>query len=269
MKSHVFRQTQPQKTVTGVETGYAFKNGRYIYYAFEMDGVRTDIMQLDTKTKKKKTIVSYKYNGEGTNGFYNLTVKGNYIYATWDLALGTEYTQNYIYRFSKDGKTKKRLACGVNPVIIKNRIYYEKCTLEKTEYFTYTKSTGKIYSMKSDGTDKKYVGKTNMLKLKQRVWKYNYTDSTPPLTVGNYKYYVGKDKKTIYRYNKKTKKTNKVITYPDLVVSFMVQGDYLITKGCKGKQYGDYYSEFDQFITYCVTADGKTKIKLKSWAAGE
>ena len=143
------------KTVTGVETGYAFKNGRYIYYAFEMDGVRTGITRLDTKTKKKKTIVSYKYKGEGTNGFYKLTVKGNYIYATWDLALGTEYSQNYIYRFSMDGKTKQRLDCGMKLAIINNRIYYEKYTLKKNEYFTYTQSTGKFYSMKLDGTDKK------------------------------------------------------------------------------------------------------------------
>lgn len=257
------------KKVTGVETGFAYKSGRYIYYAFEMQGVRTGIMRLDTKTKKKKTIVSYKYKGEPTNGFYNLTVKGKYIYATWDLTCGTDHSESYIYRFSKDGKSKKKLACGVTPVIIKNRIYYEKCTLEQDEYCTYTRSTGKIYSMKLDGSDKKKVGTEKNLKLKARTWYNDYSNSTPPLTIGNYKYYVGTNGKTIYRYNKKTKKTNKIITYPNMVQCFMVQGDYMITRGYKGKQYGDYYNEYDQIITYCVKTNGKDKIKLKSWQAAE
>lgn len=258
------------ETVTGVETGYAYKSDRYIYYSFGMFG--TGIVQLDTKTKKKKTVVSSKYKGSETNGIYNLTVKGNYIYGTWDLALGTEGSQEYIYRFSKNGKTKKRLACGINPVIINDRIYYEKCTLKEYGDITATESTGKIYSMKLDGTDKKYFGKTDQLKLHARARghyiRYDYTDTTSPLTVGNYQYYVAKDGKTLYRYNKKTKKTNKVITCPDRVDSFMVQGNYVIVIGYSDieKQYDDY-CEQGEYITYCVSADGKTKIKLQSWAA--
>lgn len=256
------------KTVTGVETGFAYKSGRYIYYAFEMEGVRTNIMRLDTKTKKKKSIVSYKYKGEPTNGFYNLTVKGKYIYAVWDLAYGTGDSESYIYRFSKDGKSRKKLACGEMPVIIKDRIYYEKCTLERNSYCT-TQPTGKIYSMKLDGTDKKKVGTKKSLKLKARAWYNDYSNSTPPLTIGNYKYYVGNSGRTIYRYNKKTKKTNKVITYPKRVDCFMVQGDYVIAKGCKVKQHDNYYIECDQIITYCVKTNGKDKLKLISWQAAE
>lgn len=246
------------KKVTGVETGFAYKSGRYIYYAFEMEGTRTNIMRLDTKTKKKKSIISYMYKGNPTNGFDNLTIKGNYIYACWDLFYGTDSSDPYIYRFSKDGKSKKRLAAGSNPVIIKNRIYYQKWNTKNY--------TSALYSMKLNGTDKKKVGALKNLKLKPRVFNYDYAQNHSSLTVGNYKYYIGNNQKTIYRYNKKTKKTNKVITYPTSVDTFMVQGDYVISKGYKGSW--DNYSTCRR-VTYCVKSNGKNKIHLKSWAPGE
>lgn len=139
---------------SGKETGYGCQKGNYIYYAFEMSGVRMGIRRYNIKTQESKEICSYMLNGEETNGFYNISVKGNYIYAVWDQGYGTSEFKKYIYRIKKDGSKKQRLACGNNPVIIGNRIYYEKCKLVNESY-SHTESTEKIYSMKLDGSNKK------------------------------------------------------------------------------------------------------------------
>jgi hypothetical protein len=257
----------------GVETGVAYKSGRYIYYAYEMDGVRTDLIRFDTKTKKKKSIVSYKYNGQSTNGFYNISVKGKYIYAVWDLNMGTDTAYECIYRFSKDGKSKKRLAIGCDLVIIGNRIYYEKekkvldYTSSTGKKYYETVRTGKLYSMKLDGTDKKKEGSTSNLTLKLRN---AYSDYNKTVTVGKYYYYIGNGGKTIYRKNTKTGKTNKVITFGECVSSYMVLDGYVMAKGLGKKEYIKKYGvSLSKFVTYCVKADGGSKTKLKSWIPAE
>jgi len=108
---------------TGVETGYGYEVGKFVYYAFEQMGIR----RYNIKTKKSQEIFSYKINGKESNGFYNIFVKGNYIYTVWNRYCGSDFDKTYIYRIAKDGSSSKRLACGNKPVIIGNRIYYEKC----------------------------------------------------------------------------------------------------------------------------------------------
>lgn len=68
--SEIFNTNVAKAAKTGIETGYGCQVGKYVYYAFEMDGVRMGIRRYNTKTKKSKEIFSYKINGEESNGFY-------------------------------------------------------------------------------------------------------------------------------------------------------------------------------------------------------
>lgn len=270
--------------------GAACKDGNYIYYAYEMGGIRMGIMRLNPKTGAKKEIYSYKYKGKGSNGFYDLTVKGDYVYATWDQGYGSSPYNPYIYKIRKDGKGSKKLAVGNCPVVIGNYVYYVEYQKTQEEWW---KKTGYISRMKLDGSGKKkvlYVG--NQL---DRLYtdgsrllydKYNspclYTSSgetvytsnlnivkdmgtdTVVTTVGNYQYYyykVGYKKTAIYRKNVKTGKTARVANFPAGISSFRVVGDYLMVRA--SIQDGKYYS------IYCISADGKKKNRLVSWRPAE
>lgn len=278
--------------------GEAYKSGKYIYYAYEMSGVRMDIMRLNTKTMKKKRIVSYKLNGNSTNGFYNITVKGNYIYATWDKFYGTSGSLNYIYRFSKNGKSKKKLAMGSCPVIAGDYIYYIQ---EKNNTYGGTSPTGDIYRMKLDGTEKhkvKSVGDTSyvLYKYKNTVlyslgymvndtlytlngnqistenldinftsypysYEYGY-DSINIIPSGNYNYYVKESSspyRNLYRKNLKTGKAKKIASFND-ILSFRVCGNYIMIK-CSLKN--------DKYGVYCLNIKKGTKKKLASWMPAE
>ncbi|BBF43865.1 hypothetical protein lbkm_2553 [Lachnospiraceae bacterium KM106-2] len=249
------------KTKVGTSADMACKSGRYIYYAYEMSGVRMGIMRLDTKTNKKKQIVSYKYNGQESNGFYNISVKGNYIYATWDVFYGTAASERYIYRFTKDGKKRERLACGYNPMIIGNRIYYTKCKLTYDVYegFSYTEDIGD-YSMNLDGSQSRKES------VKRKYTSNNSFSQRKTTTVGNYQYYIGNKGKTLYRMNRKTKKKNVVITYYNGVDSYQVCGNYVITQGLSK---GNAQSYYGKYVGYCVKSNGKNKVKLASWEPAE
>jgi len=110
--------------------GSAVSDGKYIYYAYQGDGKRMDIIKLDLKTLKSKSIA--KKTG---NSYTNLSIKGNYIYAALDKAngYGVGNEEPYIYRISKDGKHKEKLAVGESPVIAGNKIYYYSGEIVKFE----------------------------------------------------------------------------------------------------------------------------------------
>ncbi len=141
------------------EPGAAATKGQYIYYAYEMKGIRMGIIRYDTKTNKQKTLVSYMYKGNATNGFYNINVTNKYIVANWNRKVGSDATYNMIYRFNrKNGKGAKKLAVGRNPVVIGNYVYYVEGKISKNGRETY--DTGYICRVELDGKHKKRLCKT-------------------------------------------------------------------------------------------------------------
>lgn len=141
------------KNVNGVQLGHAYMDGKYLYYSADMASY--PIMRLDMETGKKKKIIDNKYKGSYTYGFGNIIVKGKYIYAVWDQYSGSDMSLPYIYRISKNGKSKKRLAMGSDFFIAGDRIYYTKCKVKSDEYGNlYLKDLGKM-SMRLDGSNKK------------------------------------------------------------------------------------------------------------------
>lgn len=152
---------QAEAKKNAVEPGVACQKGRYLYYAFEMGGLRMGIMRYDTKTGKKKTLCKYQSGKEKTNGFYYLNATNKYIVAEWDKAYGTDHTNTYIYRFKRsNGKSAKKLAVGRNPVVIGKYIYYVECKQYGHSSWKYTMDTGYICRMKIDGKGKKRICKS-------------------------------------------------------------------------------------------------------------
>ena len=160
------KEASPVKSVDGKlaieHAGSAVTDGKYIYYSYQGDGKRMDLIKLDPKTFKSKSLA--KQTG---NGYTNLTLKGNYIYSVLDkvFGYGTGYEEPYIYKISKDGKTKKMLAVGKEPIIMGNRIYYFSGKVvnikEGALKFKDFKSDGYISSMDLNGKNKKKVTKVN------------------------------------------------------------------------------------------------------------
>lgn len=243
------------------ETGLGCQKGRYLYYAFEMGGVRMGIMRYDVKTRKSKEIFSYLYKGKDTNGFYNISVKGKYIYAVWDQAYGTAGSRNYIYRIAKDGSSSKRLAIGIDPVIRGNRIYYQKCKLENVSGETFTSGTEKYYSMKLNGKDKKKVKEPDYKKV---AWNAYDTEETTD-TIRGYRYYVKNN--TLYRQNVKSGKSFKLMSCSHGLDEFYVCGDYILVRGTvksKDKSGQGYKS-----AAYIIKTTGKDKKMLANWIPAE
>ena len=157
MPIHTDVQTEAKPLMKG--TSCTVSDGKNLYYAFEMMGVRMGIMKYNTKTGKKSEVYSYKIgkNKKGSNGFSQLSVDKKYIYATWDRYYGTDATKEYVYRIAKDGKSAKKLALGRDPQLIDGRIYYLALKSKSEDGMNYSEDTGTVMSMKTDGTDKKKV----------------------------------------------------------------------------------------------------------------
>lgn len=69
MPIHTDVQTEAKPLMKG--TSCTVSDGKNLYYAFEMMGVRMGIMKYNTKTGKKSEVYSYKIgkNKKGSNGF--------------------------------------------------------------------------------------------------------------------------------------------------------------------------------------------------------
>ena len=151
--------------------GVGYKDGRYIYYADQMGGLRMGITRFDTKTNKTKIIYTgTKNNKESTirhNGFYDITVKDNYIYFIWDKNYGSNDRLEYLYRMKKDGTKVKKLAEASSYVIKDNRIYYIEAKKVSDDDHSYTESTGRIRKIKLNGDLKKTVKKFPAAKMQQ------------------------------------------------------------------------------------------------------
>lgn len=294
---------------TAEAPGVACKDGRYIYYAFEMSGVRMGIMRYDTKTKKKKQITGYKLKGKSTNGFYDLSVKGKYIYAVWDQFYGSGSDNSYIYRINKKTGKKKKLAQGTNPVVVGKYIYYEKV---KNAPYEGTIGTGTICRMTLTGKKKKTV-KTGITRTSEtNIW----SDLAGLYAYGNTVLYArSSNSNSLYTLKGKeikrsSLKTNEDASYyanePGTIVSggykyYMVQsGSYpnMVTalyrrkissgKTSKIASYssismfrkcgnyllikattGSYTNNSARLNVICMKLNGKAKKKLASWIPGE
>ena len=284
--------------------GSVVSDGKYIYYAYQGDGKRMDIIKLNPKTLKSKSIA--KKTG---NGYTNLSIKGNYIYAVLDkvFGYGTGYEEPYIYRISKDGKTKTKLAVGKEPVIIGDKIYYFSGKIytvkEGNLNFKDFKSDGYISSMDLNGKNKKKVFGVSveyngLLKLFKSGERFYYT--TDNKTVYDMRGNVVKSRKFINAgeirldtfsldssYNVKTKllyrKAGKygegeiqVGTYKDkkwkykkiltnsVTINFSVQGDYMMVK-----EIVNVTSEKSLIKVYLLDKSGKILKELHSWTPAE
>lgn len=247
------------KTIEGEQLGRAYVSGRYLYYAVDM--VNYCIMRLDTKTGKKVKIIDTKYKGENTNGFYQICVKGNYIYALWDQYLGSDAALPYIYRISKDGKKAKKLAMGYDFVIKGNRIYYTKCKKSIDEYGNVgTQSLGNA-SMKLDGSGKKSE-KSNAIQRKTKI----LSETTEKAAESGYSYFLNADKNQyspnqLIRKNTKTgKKTVIYKTSGQQYISWAeVRGNAIV--------FSVYMISSGRYKVYYMKNNGKNKILLKSGIA--
>lgn len=163
----------PVKSIDGkivLETGKsAVTDGKYIYYAYQGDGTRMDIIRLNPKTLKSKSIV--KHTG---NGFKDLAINGDYIYAVYDKAngygIGNEIP--YIYRFSKDGRKKEKLAEGKGLIVTDDKLYYFSGKIvnandESMPDLLDFESDGYISSMDFDGGNREKLVEINP---EAKVW---------------------------------------------------------------------------------------------------
>ena len=227
-----------------------YKEGRYVYYTISEAGLSESIIRYDIKTGKKKNIKSPLRNNGNIQVFSCVSVKGKYIYCTWNWNCGFSSNREYIYKISKNGKKVKRLACGDNPVIKGKRIYYNQHKLINKNGEKQTEPTGKIYSMKLDGTDKR---EERNFKYKIRVGG-GYDNNS--IVKGKYKYYIGKNGRTLYRKNIKTNRKKKLISFKNNLTRFCISENYLQVIGCGN----DFKTQ-----AYLLKTNGKGKVKLQEW----
>lgn len=270
--------------------GEACKDGKYIYYAYEMGGLRMGIMRYDTELKSKKEICSYKVKGEGSNGFYHLSVKGKYIYAEWDKAYGTDGSNGYIYRINKNNGNKKKITEGYSPVIKGNYIYYIKKVKVDSEHYSPSKE---IYRIKLDGTGKKKVANTkvkfvSLAKYGDDIAYYTnegkYYDikgqriKTDNISVTSNAYYSAtnycdedysysvKNENTLYIKDNRTGKTKKLASFEAqnaIIESYRVCGKFLMVKLYEQSETNAHG------LLYIVDVEQKEKKCLRKWQLAE
>lgn len=290
--------------------GMAVKDGRYIYYAYEGSGVRMGIMRYDVKKKKIKQIIDYKKDGKETNGFEFFNVDDKYIYAQWDVSHGSDRIgPYYIYRFSKDGKKKEKLARGRAPVLVGSYIYYFAERTNK-EGDWYSEIVG-IYRMKKDGSGQEKINTSQGGFLwksgNQVLYKQNgnvffsldgrkYTKSelefdnqlmsplhgrkVPDIKVsdGNYLYFIKSSDETgiglfspekLCRKNKKTGKTSVIKSFPGKIISATKCGKYLLVAAPEKNKNTGEYIGEYNGSIFCISLDGRFHKRLQSWSLGE
>lgn len=222
------------------------RKGRYIYYSCGYHFYEKGIMKYDIKTKKKKLFFSRKKNGEETNGFYSMSVKDNYLYCVWDQG-GDDYPIPVICRISLNGAKCEELTYGDNPVIVGNRIFYQK--VKKNGDWGYY-ATGETYHMNLDGSNKR-KGKTVKIN-KRSADLYGTKTSDHTSNIKGYSYYIGDYGKTLYRKNLKTKKKKKIYAAEHIDSFYVLNGYMMILQHKEGYKYS----------YYIIRTNGKEKKKV-------
>lgn len=255
---------------------HSYKQGNYIYYC-----TQKGIERFNIKTRRHNLFISDKYKGKDTNGFRDLNIKGNYIYCSYDLQLGSSDNRVYVYRIRKNGK-KIKLDSGHSPLVIGNWIYYIKSKFITESDFTYQQDIG-IYKMKLDGSSKTKVSnypyimgatKSNLLvyngaKIKTIDLKNNKIQREIRLdrayTNGNWSYICEGAMKVggnVYTWSENSIIGGKNFIYQvsneAYIKEYDILGDWMIVRvNTSGRKYNSYI--------YGIKMDGTKKILLAKW----
>lgn len=263
-----------------------------------------NLMKINKKTNKVTKIVSYKNKGKDTNAFENLNVKGNAIYAAYDLVCGTGASDSYICRIDSKKKTKKLLTKGRNPVVIGKKIYFIKTAYNK-EYdsdkdmgiYVMNLSGKKIkkvckmpvsglYELGTDGKNfvYSYYNKKGKLSLRYMTKKgkkldaYKKTESSfcsPSYnlrsTVGNKQYYIAGNR--VMREDKTTHETTVLVDFgagiSSYVDNFQVFHDVILVRGVKEEYIPAYKEMAGKGYIYMIHLNDLSKVLLKKYNSGE
>ena len=251
------------KTVKVKKGNHFAVKGRYVYYTRNMDGTRTGIVRYDTKTKKKKTIVSYKYKGNATNGFSNMLIKGNYIYVVWDQYLGTNCAEPYIYRFDLKGKNRKKLACGYDFAIKGKVIYFIHCKMTYVGGQYQPEEKG-LYRMSLTGKSKK---KAKGITLNTSDYWLNSSNESIAINKTNFSLIEGSDSYYYRTYTslRKTTASKERTIYPckgqDVINSAEIHGKWVMLNISNRAT--------NKMKLILMDTNGKNRKTLKQWLAGE
>lgn len=227
---------------TYTKSGYACKEGNNIYFAFTSTKKSTPIYKFNVKTRKRTKV--YPKNRSALNKFENLNVLGKYIYCAARPV--NSLTCSYIYRINTKNGKAKRLARGVKPTLVGDKIIYESMKSQKVNYnplLQYVPS-GKTYMIEKNGTNKQPSNHEDVSVESQC--------SGENIASGKYQFYISKDGKRIYRKKGAKKKT---IFKAKKITGFRALSGYLVVKTLKGRKN----------CAYCVKNNGKIKMKMLTW----
>lgn len=113
MPIHTDVQTEAKPLMKG--TSCTVSDGKNLYYAFEMMGVRMGIMKYNTKTGKKSEVYSYKIgkNKKGSNGFSQLSGIRNIFMQPGTVTMEPMQQKNMFTGSQKTGNPQRSLHLDV------------------------------------------------------------------------------------------------------------------------------------------------------------
>lgn len=185
------------------EAGPVYRDGEYVYSTVPFAGAGEPIISYNIKTGEIKEVVQTdKKDKDGIKYFTEIIVKDEYIYCVGQLDIGWDIKgRTYIYQISLKDNMKKVLACGDNMVLINDRIFYDEKELHKENKNAFTDYTGKKYSMKLDGSDKR--------EQKDIEAQESYSSE---ILVNGCKYYISEDGTNLYKRDINTKQKEEMLT---------------------------------------------------------
>lgn len=131
----------PVSECPAMVTNSNVKDGDYMYYC-----IYESIYKVNVHTKKSSLV----YKSDKLYWYYNLDVKDGWIYGTAKTVEGTDIESPYIFRVRTNGKDAELFTKGINPIIYKGSIYYQKLDFPEEDEEYYCKSLG-IHKMSLSG----------------------------------------------------------------------------------------------------------------------
>lgn len=237
----------PQPIPAAVKTTADNTNGRYLYYS---NLCCNTIYRLDTVSGKNKIIKTIdKISGVADISYY----KGYLYFSANFYTEGDDNAWWYICRMKADGTKFKKLACGSNPMIYNQKIYYAKERREKDKYGEYGTVLEGISVMSLTGKNMKKLIKDAYLtgvingrlyyynngflyqatlkgRNQKRIWALNTSWS---YIDGKYLYFSSNG--TTYRLNGSTEKKTKITGVPSdgRIVSVRKGDIYYVVDGAE------------------------------------